>query len=316
MTLLKCILAALAIQACAAFAQDYPSRPIRFIVPYPPGGGTDIIARIVQPKLAERLGQPILIENRGGAGGAIGTEAAAKSAPDGYTFLFTLSSHTINPLLYKLNYDIEKDFAPVTLVVSVPQIIAAHPSAPGTLAQVVLAAKERPFAYASAGNGTPSHIAAELLRLRTGIELIHVPYKGGGPAVADTVAGQVPLLFITASAAMGQVRGGRLRALAVTTRKRSPAAPDVPTVAEALGLPDYEVDSWFAMFAPAKTPRAIILRMQGEVAGVLAEPDVKQRLLEQAADPVASTPEELGRVVKAELARWAEVIRDAHIHLE
>jgi tripartite-type tricarboxylate transporter receptor subunit TctC len=316
MTLLKCILAALAIQACAAFAQDYPSRPIRFIVPYPPGGGTDIIARIVQPKLAERLGQPILIENRGGAGGAIGTEAAAKSAPDGYTFLFTLSSHTINPLLYKLNYDIEKDFAPVTLVVSVPQIIAAHPSAPGTLAQVVLAAKEHPFAYASAGNGTPSHIAAELLRLRTGIELIHVPYKGGGPAVADTVAGQVPLLFITASAAMGQVRGGRLRALAVTTRKRSPAAPDVPTVAEALGLPDYEVDSWFAMFAPAKTPRAIISRLQGEVAGVLAEPDVKQRLLEQAADPVASTPEELGRVVKAELARWAEVIRDAHIHLE
>jgi tripartite-type tricarboxylate transporter receptor subunit TctC len=198
----------------------------------------------------------------------------------------------------------------------VPQIIAAHPSAPATLAELIVAAKERPFAYASAGNGTPSHIAAELLKLRTGIELVHVPYKGGGPAVADTVAGQVPLLFITATAAMGQVRAGRLRALAVTTRKRSPAAPDVPTVAEALKLADYEVDSWFAMFAPAKTPRAIISRLQAEVARVLREPDVKQRLLEQAADPVASTPEELERVVKTELARWAEVIRAAHIKLE
>src|SRR5262245_11791686 len=171
--------------AAPALAQDYPTKPVRFIVPYPPGGGTDVIARIVQARWAEGLGQPIVIENRGGAGGAVGTEVAAKSAPDGYTFLFTLSSHTINPLLYKLHYDVERDFAPVSLLVSVPQLIAAHPSAPAkTLRELVSAAKERPgaYAYASPGSGTPGHIAAELLKLKTGINLVHVPYKGGGPA--------------------------------------------------------------------------------------------------------------------------------------
>src|SRR5216117_3670754 len=173
--------------AIPAWAQDWPAKPVRFIVPYPPGGGTDVIARIVQNRLSEALGQPIVIENRGGAGGAVGTEAAAKSAPDGYTFLFTLSSHTINPLLYQLRYDVERDFAPVSLIVSVPQLISVHPSAPAkTLRELVAAAKERPgaYAYASAGNGTPGHIAAELLKLRAGIDLVHIPYRGGGPAVA------------------------------------------------------------------------------------------------------------------------------------
>ena len=321
MRLLKSILAALAICAAAAgaLAQDYPSKPVRFIVPYPPGGGTDIIARIVQPKLAEALGQPIVIENRGGAGGALGTDAVAKSAPDGYTFLFTLSSHTINPLLYKLGYDVEADFAAVSLLVSVPQLIAAHPNAPATtLAELVAAAKKQPgaLAYASVGNGTPSHIAGELLKLRSGIDLVHVPYKGGGPAVADTLSGQVPFLFVTAPAALGHVRSGKLRALAVTTARRSPAAPDIPTVTEALELPGYEVDSWYAMFAPAKTPRAFVSRMQAEVARVVHHPEVKQRLLEQGADAVGSTPDELERIVRSELARWAEVIRDARIRLE
>ncbi len=313
------------IQACAlcaappAWSQQYPSRPIRLIVPYPPGGTVDITARILQPKLSESLGQPIVIENRGGAGGAVGTEAAAKSVPDGYTFLYTLSSHTINPFLYKLNYDVERDFAPVSLLVSVPQLIAANPNAPAkTLREMVAAARERPgfYVYASPGSGTPGHIAAELLKLRTGINMVHVPYKGGGPAVADTLAGQTPFLFLTAPAALSHVRSGKLRALAVTTRKRSAAAPDIPTVAEELNLPDYEVDSWCAMFAPVKTPAAMVERMQKEVARVVHLPEVEQKLLAQSADPVGSSPDELERVVRTELKSWAAVIRDAGIKPE
>ena len=301
-----------------AWAQGWPDKPVRFIVPYPPGGGTDIIARVVQQRLSEALGQSIVIENRGGAGGAVGTEAAARAAPDGYTFLFTLSSHTINPLLYKLNYDVERDFAPVTLIVSVPQLIAAHPAAPyKTLQELVAAAKARPgvLNYASVGNGTPSHIAGELLRLKTGTDIVHVPYKGGGPALTDTLGGQVSVLIVTMPAAIGQVRAGKLRPLAVTTAKRNPGAPEIPTVAEALGIPDYEVDSWYAMFAPARTPAAIVARMQREMARVIQLPDVKQKLLEQGGDTVGSSPEALEQVVKAELKKWAELIRDARINL-
>jgi tripartite-type tricarboxylate transporter receptor subunit TctC len=308
-----------ALFATSAIAQGYPAKPIRLIVPYPPGGGTDVIARIVQPRLSEALGQPLVIENRGGAGGALGTDAAAKSTPDGYTLLFTLSSHTINPLLYKLSYNVETDFAAVSLLVSVPQLIAAHPQAPAaTLKEMVSAAKQRPggYSYASVGNGTPSHIAGELLKLKVGIDLVHIPYKGGGPAVADTIGGQVPFLFVTAPAALQHVRSGKLRALAVTTLKRSPAAPDIPTVAEALNLPDYEVDSWYAVFAPAHTPPAIVTRLQKEIARVVHLPDVKQRLLEQGADAVGSSSEELDRVVKAELRRWTDVVREAKIRLE
>jgi tripartite-type tricarboxylate transporter receptor subunit TctC len=319
--MLKKILIVLAagLAAGAALAQEWPNKPVRFIVPYPPGGGTDVIARIVQPRLQEALGQTIVIENRGGAGGAVGTEAAAKSAPDGYTFLFTLSSHTINPLLYKLNYDVERDFAAVTLIVSVPQLIAANVGSPlKSMQDVVATAKSHPgrLHFASVGNGTPSHIAGELLKLKTGIDIVHVPYKGGGPAVADTIGGQVWLLFVTMPAAMGNVRGGKLRPLAVTTLKRNPGAPEVPTVAEALNIPDYEVDSWYAMFAPAKTPPAIVARMQKEVARVIQMPDVKQKLLEQGGDTVGSSPEVLDRVVKGELKKWAELIRDAKIKLD
>jgi tripartite-type tricarboxylate transporter receptor subunit TctC len=313
-------------QICATSAsapafsqQPYPARPIRFILTFPPGGTVDITARIVQPKLSEALAQPIVIDNRGGAGGAVGTEVAAKSAPDGYTFLVTLSSHTINPLLYKLRYDVERDFAPVSLLVSAPQLITVHPSVPAkTLRDFVALAKERPgaYSYGTPGTGTPGHIAGELLKLKTGINIVHVPYKGGGPAVADAVAGQIPLLFLTASANISFARAGKLRALAVTTRKRMPTAMDIPTVSEELNLPDYEVDSWVAMFAPAKTPPAIVDRMQKELARVLAMPDVKQRLLEQGADPVGSTPEELGRVVRTELKNWAAVIRAAGIKPE
>jgi tripartite-type tricarboxylate transporter receptor subunit TctC len=305
--------------AVTAFAQDWPTKPIRWVVPYPPGGGTDVIARIVQQRMSEGLGQPIVIENRGGAGGAVGTAEAAKAAPDGYTFLFTLSSHTINPLLYKLNYDVERDFAAVSLIVSVPQLIAANPNSPiKTMKDLVAAAKAEPgkLSFASVGNGTPSHIAGELLKLKTGIDIQHVPYKGGAPAVADTIGGQVPLLFVTAAAAMSHVRAGKLRPLAMTTLKRSPGAPEIPTVAEALNLPDYEVDSWYAMFAPARTPAAVIARMHKEIQRAVQLPDVRQKLVEQGGDPVAGPPEQLERVVKAELKKWAEVIQAAKIKVD
>jgi tripartite-type tricarboxylate transporter receptor subunit TctC len=301
--------------ACA-WAEEWPAKAVRFIVPYPPGGGTDVIARIMQQPLSEALGHQIVIENRGGAGGALGTEAAAKAAPDGYTFLFTLSSHTINPLLYKLNFDVEHDFAPVSLIVSVPQLIAAYPGAPlVSMWDVVASAKAQPgrLPFASVGNGTPSHIAGELLKLRASIDLVHVPYKGGGPALADTLGGQVPLLIVSMPAAMSHVRAGKLRALAVTTAKRSPGAPEIPTVAEALKI---EVDSWYAMFAPAKTPGAIVARMNKAIVRAIELPAVRQKLLEQGGDPVGSSPEELDRVVKAELRKWAEVIHDAHIKVD
>jgi len=316
----KAIAVALGLLAAAcAWAEDWPTKPVRFIVPYPPGGGTDVIARILQQPLSEGLGQQVVIENRGGAGGALGTEAVAKAAPDGYTLLFTLSSHTINPLLYKLDYDVEHDFAPVSLIVSVPQLIAAYPGAPiHSMTDVVKLAKAQPgrLPFASVGNGTPSHIAGELLKLRASIDLVHVPYKGGGPALADTLGGQVPLLIVSMPAAMSHVRAGKLRALAVTTAKRSPGAPEIPTVAEVLKIPDYEVDSWYAMFAPAKTPAPVIARMNKEIVHAIKLPAVRQKLVEQGGDPVGSTPEALDRVVKAELRKWAEVIRDAHIKVD
>jgi tripartite-type tricarboxylate transporter receptor subunit TctC len=305
--------------ALPALAQDWPSKPVRFIVPYPPGGGTDVIARIVQSRLGDALGQQVIIENRGGAGGAVGTGEAAHAAPDGYTFLFTLSSHTINPLLYKLNYDTERDFAPVTMIVSVPQLIAAQPGSPiQSLQDVITLSKAKPGSlnFASVGNGTPSHIAGELIKLRTGIDMVHIPYKGGGPAVADTLGGQVSFAIVTMPAAMSHVRAGKLKALAVTTAKRNPGAPDVPTVAEALNIPDYEVDSWYALFAPAKTSPAVIAKMRDAIVKTIQLPDVKQKLLEQGGDTVGSSPEYLGQVVKKELAKWPEIIKAAKIRVD
>src|SRR5207245_1541765 len=221
------------------FGKLHRSAPVRWVVPFPPGGSVDTVSRLMQNGISEGLGQPILIETRGGAGGTVGTAEVARSAPDGYTFLFTLSSHTINPLLYKLNYDVERDFAPVSLIVSIPQLIAVNPAVPiKSMRELVAAAKAQPgrLSFASAGNGTPSHIAGELLKLKTGVDLLHVPYKGGGPAVTDTLAGQVPMLILTAAIVMSHVRAGKLRTLAVTTLKRSPGAPEVPTVDEALTL--------------------------------------------------------------------------------
>ena len=305
--------------AMAACAQDWPAKPVRFIVPYPPGGGTDVIARIVQSRLAEQLGQQIVIENRGGAGGALGTDAVAKSAPDGYTFLFTLSSHTINPLLYKLNYDVEHDFSGVTLIVSVPQLIAASPGSPlKSMSDVVAAAKASPgtIAFASVGNGTPSHIAGELLKLRTGIDLIHVPYKGGGPAIADALGGQVPLAIVSMPAAMSHVRAGKLRALAVTTLKRNPGAPEIPTVAEALKIPDYEVDSWYALFAPAKTPKETVSQLAGWFTTALQSAEIKPKLAAQGLHPAAMCGADFGAYVRKQFDEYGRVIREGNIKAE
>jgi tripartite-type tricarboxylate transporter receptor subunit TctC len=304
----------------ASSAGAWPTRPVTFVVPYPPGGGTDVIARIVQEPLSKQLGQPIIIENRGGAGGSLGTAIAAKANPDGHTLLFTLSSHSINPVIYKsLPFDTERDFRPISLVCSLPQLFAVHPGTPfKTLPDLVAYVKAHPgrMDFASVGIGSPSHIAGELLKMRLNAYMVHIPYRGGGPAVMATMAGDVPFLIVSIPAAMGQVRAGRLRPLAVSTRERTPILPDVPTVAEAIDLKGFEVDSWYAVFAPAKVPEEVVRRMQKEIATVVARPDVKAKLLEQGAVGASSTPEQLGAIVKREIAEWRAVVQRAKIEGE
>ena len=304
--------APMAAQAQAA----YPDKPIKFVVPYPPGGGTDVVARIVQQRLQAALGQPIVIDNKGGAGGSLGTDIVAKSAPDGYTVLFTLSSHTINPAIFpKLPFDTIKDFEPVGLVASLPQLLAANMAVPvRTVADVVAQAKAAPdkFSFASVGNGSPGHLAGELMVLRTGAPMAHIPYRGGSPAVTDVMGGQVPLLWVSIPAAAAQVKAGKLRALAVSTTKRSPAFPEVPTMQEA-GVADFEVDSWYAMLVPAKTPRPIIDKLNKALNTVLAEPAIRAQLIEQGADAVGGTPEALAKVIAAEVPKWVKLAKDANI---
>ena len=294
----------------------YPDKPIRLIVPYPPGGGTDVIARIVQDRLRAALGQAIVIENRGGAGGSIGTELAAKSPPDGYTVLFTLSSHTINPAIFpKLSFDTARDFEPIGTVCSLPQILVANPAfSANTVSELVAMAKEKPGAlsYASVGNGSPGHLAGEMMKLRTATQMTHIPYRGGGPAVIDVMSGQVPLLWVSIPAAAQFVKQKQLKALAVSTIKRSAAFPDVPTIQES-GIADFEVDSWYAMFVPAKTPRSIVDRLNAALNAVLKEPEIREKLLAQGSEAVGGTPEQLGALVNAELPKWAKLVKDAGI---
>ncbi len=294
----------------------YPDKPVRFIVPYPPGGGTDVIARIVQNRFQAALGQPIVIENKGGAGGSVGTEMAAKSAADGYTVLFTLSSHTINPAIFpKLNFDTIKDFEPVGLVASLPQILVTGPQFPAnTVAEMTAMAKAKPgtMSFASVGNGSPGHLAGELQALRTGVQLTHIPYRGGGPAVTDVMGGQVPTLWVSIPAAAQFVKTGKLKALAVSTVKRSAAFPSVPTMQEA-GIADFEVDSWYAMFVPAKTPKAIIDRLNKALNEVVSDPEIREKLLAQGAEGVGGTPEKLGQAVATEIPQWIKLAKDANI---
>ncbi len=313
------LLAALGFVSAAQAQGNYPDKPIRFVVPYPPGGGTDVIARIVVERFQAALGQTIVIDNKGGAGGSIGSDLVAKAAPDGYTVLFTLSSHTINPaILSKLTFDTIKDFEPVGTVASLPQLLAANNDVPvKTVAELIALAKAKPdsLSFASVGNGSPGHLAGELLKLRTGTKMTHIPYRGGGPAVTDVMGGQVPLLWVSIPAAAQFVKTGKLRALAVSTVKRSAAFPDVPTMQEA-GIKDFEVDSWYAMFVPAKTPRAIIDKLNKALNTVVAEPAIREKLLAQGAEGVGGTPEALAAVVAAELPRWAKLAKDANIKAE
>ena len=302
-----------------ASAQSWPTKPIKLIVPYPPGGGTDVIARIVQEPMAKELGQQVIIDNRGGAGGSIGSALAAQSPSDGYTVLFTLSSHTINPAIYpKLAFDTEKDFSPVVTVASLPQILVANPNFPAkNVKEVIEMAKAKPgsIAYASVGNGSPGHLAGAMMASDAGVDMVHIPYRGGGPAVTDVMAGQVPLLWVSIPAAAQFVKTGKLKALAVSTVKRSAVFPDVPTMAES-GFKDFEVDSWYAMFVPANTPKPIVERLNKADIKLLAQPEVKEKLLNQGAEAVGDSPSQLGAVVKKELAKWKQVVKTANIKVD
>ena len=308
-TMLACAMASV------ATAQDYPAKPIRMIVPYPPAGGTDIVARVVNEPLARELGQPIVIDNKGGAAGNLGTDLAAKAPADGYTILFTLSSHTINPKLYPhLPFDVEKDFAAVSLAAYIPQILIAHPSLPvNNIQELIAYAKARPgkLNYASVGVGSPAHIAGELFKLKTGVDMVHVPYKGGGPAVSDTIGGQVQLAFVSMPAALQHVKSGRLKALAIASDKRSTAAPDIPTIAEQ-GV-DCVVNSWYGALVPAKTPPAIVAKLNAAMVKVLQMPETRDKLLLQGAEATSTTPAEFEKLIRDELKQWDYVIREAKI---
>jgi tripartite-type tricarboxylate transporter receptor subunit TctC len=301
----------------AELAAEYPNRPIRLVVPFPPGGGTDIVARTVSAKLTEAWGQQIIIDNRGGAGGVIGADTVAKAIPDGYTLLFgTPGALVINPLLNsKLPYDAVRDFAPVSLLALNPQLLAVHYTLPVTSVKELIAlAKAQPgkLNYASVGEGTPNHLAMELFKSMTGVDIAHVPYKGAAPAVTDLVGGHVQLMFNPMPPLMPHVKSGRLRALAVGGVQRSPALPDIPTVAEA-GVTGYEYVTWYSIVAPAKTPRAIIDKLNARLAAILAIPEVAQRLASQGAEPRASTPAELAGFMRADHTRLGNIIRYAGI---
>jgi len=289
------------------------------IVAVPPGGPADILARLVGPKLTETLGQTVVIDNRPGANGNIAYEMAARAVPDGYTFVLAAAGVVINPSLYReVRYDPLRDFAAITHGISVPNILIVHPSVPAnSVSELVALAKSRPgkLAFASAGNGTTGHLALELFKQRAGIDVVHVPYKGGGPALAEVIAGQVQALFSLALAATQQVKAGKVRALAISSGKRSAVAPGLPTVAE-LGFPGYEVVGWFGWLAPAKTPREIVSRLNAEIVKALNLPEVRERLLSQSSEPVGNSPREFGAFVKSESEKWAAVIKRGGIRME
>ena len=307
--------AAMMLPAAARAAETFPTRPLRLIVPYPPGGGTDIVGRILGQKLHETLGQPVVIDNRSGAGGTLGTALAAKSAPDGYTLLLVPTSHVINPSIYvKLPYDTERDFAPITMVASTAILMAVHPGVPAdTVRGFVDAAKAHPQTlanYGSAGAGTVFHLTGELFKQLTGLALQHVPYRGGGPTVTALLAGEIPLAFETMLALQPQVRAGMLRALAITSARRSAVMPEIPTTAES-GFPQLVADNSYALFAPAGTPATVVARLHDATVAALALSDVRERLLEQGAEPVGNSSTELATYVAAEIPKWAALARQA-----
>jgi len=308
-----------ALAAGVVFADNYPNKPIRMIVAVPPGGPADTLARLVGPRLGEALGQTVVIDNRPGANGIIAYDMAARSTPDGYTFVLVAAGVAINPSLYRnVQYDPIKDFSPITLGITVPNILVVHPSVPATSVQQLIAlAKAKPgkVAFASAGNGTSGHLALELFRQSSGIDVVHVPYKGGGPALTDVIGGQVQALFSIALAATPQVKAGKVRALAITSATRSPVAPDLPTIAES-GFPGFEVIGWFGWLAPAKAPKEVVSRLNREIVRILNMSAVHDRLLSLSTVPVGDTPAHFAGFIRSERDKWAKVIRTAGIKLE
>lgn len=320
MNRLMLALLAFALWPTSAAAQGYPAKSIRFIVPFPPGGGNDTIARLIGQKLTAATGQQVLVDNRPGAGGAIGAEAAAKSPADGYTmFLAGVATHGINPnLRRKIPYDPLRDFDAVSLIASAPLLVVVHPSLPiKSVKQLLALAKARPgqINYASNGAGGSSHLAVELFNMMSGTKMTHIPYKGLAPALTDLLSGEVQVMFSSAVAMLPQVKAGKLRAIAMTGARRSPAIPDIPTVAEA-GVPGYETGSWYGIVVPAGTPKAAIDRLSREIIAIVRAPEITSRLNDEAVIPVGSTPAEFSAHIRNELARWAKTIKQAGLALE
>ena len=311
--------AAVLLTAFGAQAQTWPTKPVKLVVTYPPGGTVDAVARVISPRLSARLGQPVVIDNRGGAGGAIGGDVVAKSTADGYTVLFDASNHAQNPALRsKMPFDTLRDFASVSLLVKVPNVLVVNPATSiHTVKDLVAQAKAKPgtLDYASSGNGSAQHLAGELFSSMAGVKISHVAYKGGGPALTDVMAGQVPMFFASLASSLPYIQGGKLRAVAVTGKARSPVLPQVPTVAES-GLPNYEVYEWNGVFVPTATPPPIVERLSKELAAVLKEPDVRARLEAMGAEVIGSTPAELDAFRRAELAKWSKLAKDNNIQLE
>jgi tripartite-type tricarboxylate transporter receptor subunit TctC len=293
-------------------AQSYPARQVRIVVPFPPGGTSDILARTIGARLGEPLGQPVVVENRPGAGGNIAAEHVAKSAPDGYTLIMGTSSLAISQSLYKkLSYDLVKDFAPITQAVNYANLLVVHPSAGvSSVAELLALARAKPGAlsYGTAGNGTPPHMTGELFKSYTGVNILHIPYKGGAPAIADLLAGQIPVMFDNVPPLLPHVRSGRIKALAVTSLARIQVLPEVPTLHE-LGLKDFDAVGWNGLLAPAGTPREIVTRLHAEVVRVLRIPEVREQLTSQGADIVGNTPEAFAAWIRVEVKKWAEVVR-------
>ena len=315
----RCLFAVALAVSASALAQNYPSKPIRVVVPFPPGGGTDIVARTVTPKMAEILGQPFVVDNRAGAGGNIGTEAVAKSAADGYTLLVASASTAINTtLMPNQSPDLSRDFAPVVLMVVNNHLLAAHPSVPASNVRELLAlAKAKPgsVTYASYGPGSSAHLTAELFKQMAGVDLLHVPYKGAAPAVNDLLGGQVNIIFADVAALLPHIKSGKLKALGIGAAKRFEGLPDVPTIAES-GVPGFEAGGFLGLVAPAGTPRPVIDALNAAARKSLAMPDVHERLMALASPPVGGTPEEFGAYMKREVDKWARVIRAANIKPE
>ena len=296
----------------AAVAQSYAVKPVRMVVPFPAGGGIDSVARLLAPKLSESLGQPVIVDNRVGASGTVGTEAVAKAAPDGYTLLATFASHAQNASLYsKLGYDTVKDFAPITLIATVPNILVVNPSLPvKTVKDLIALAKKHPgeILYASIGNGTPSHLSAELFNSMAGVKMTHVPYKGAAPSIIALISGETQLTFTTVLVAMPHVKSGRLRALGVASLKRAAVMPDVPTIDEA-GVRGYESNAWYGLLAPAKTPQTVLDQLHREIIKVLQLPDVRDNLKGQGAEPVGDSPKEFAAIINDEIEKWRKVVQ-------